>query len=292
MVCPEDRFNPHTHAGCDVSSLKGNPICFGFQSTHPRRVWLSYRVYLQSLIAFQSTHPRRVWRSIISEIEFKRKFQSTHPRRVWPCGVIASFDFTEVSIHTPTQGVTYSKKEYSCIWSFNPHTHAGCDSPREMLPFYLGVSIHTPTQGVTQSTPYSLSHFPKFQSTHPRRVWQVRAEIINRIGLFQSTHPRRVWLNEVSQKIDSEKVSIHTPTQGVTKASTVVSGASALVSIHTPTQGVTRDVPQFEEYIRVSIHTPTQGVTVNGNSFATFITVSIHTPTQGVTSLMAAWSWK
>ena len=58
----------------------------------------------------------------------------------------------EVSIHTPTQGVTgggflffLSRK------SFNPHTHAGCDYGWH-LDYSLTekVSIHTPTQGVTK----------------------------------------------------------------------------------------------------------------------------------------------
>ena len=54
------------------------------------------------------------------------------------------------------------------------------------------VSIHTPIQGVTKL----IKHFvgaDRFQSTHPYRVWLVRA-IIQRFQLmFQSTHPYRVW---------------------------------------------------------------------------------------------------
>ena len=57
------------------------------------------------------------------------------------------------------------------------------------------------------------------------------------------------------------KVSIHTPTQGVTNVD-YWSGSGNIVSIHTPTQGVTVD-PQMN-YLSpiVSIHTPTQGVTI------------------------------
>ena len=119
---------------------------------------------------FQSTHPRRVWLFIIKTgIEYE-KFQSTHPRRVWPrrtaccfwkkcfnphthagCDVCEwrCFVYACVSIHTPTQGVTFlsGTERYSSgfqsthprrVWlrlilvrlqllSFNPHTHAGCD---------------------------------------------------------------------------------------------------------------------------------------------------------------------
>ena len=57
--------------------------------------------------------------------------------------------YCRVSIHTPTQGVT---PECVFQWmtdvSFNPHTHAGCDNTYTWL-----------------------IHFWEFQSTHPRRVW-------------------------------------------------------------------------------------------------------------------------
>ena len=55
-----------------------------------------------------------------------------------------------VSIHTPTQGVTFL---YICNVfriCFNPHTHAGCDLIEVIQPRPLCVSIHTPTQGVTR----------------------------------------------------------------------------------------------------------------------------------------------
>ena len=54
-----------------------------------------------------------------------------------------------VSIHTPTQGVTFL---YICNVfriCFNPHTHAGCDITSIFYYPFVHVSIHTPTQGVT-----------------------------------------------------------------------------------------------------------------------------------------------
>ena len=55
-----------------------------------------------------------------------------------------------VSIHTPTQGVTRKipAKHHSCP-GFNPHTHAGCDFKATIVDTQIDVSIHTPTQGVT-----------------------------------------------------------------------------------------------------------------------------------------------
>ena len=98
--------------------------------------------------------------------------------------------------------------------SFNPHTHAGCDATMLIPSPQDRVSIHTPTQGVTLISLTSLAIL-KFQSTHPRRVWQQntrsvcycqcfnphthagcdvgRLRHISSIKSFQSTHPRRVW---------------------------------------------------------------------------------------------------
>ena len=79
---------------------------------------------------------------------------------------------TNVSIHTPTQGVTQNVAlRYRSCSSFNPHTHAGCDGKSGHVTIHqdgfnphthagcdtltagnnttTSVSIHTPTQGVT-----------------------------------------------------------------------------------------------------------------------------------------------
>ena len=56
-----------------------------------------------------------------------------------------------VSIHTPTQGVTpFIFAQVSDQECFNPHTHAGCDTPPASAKADSNVSIHTPTQGVTE----------------------------------------------------------------------------------------------------------------------------------------------
>ena len=60
--------------------------------------------------------------------------------------------------------------------------------------------------------------------------------------MFQSTHPRRVWQYD-DFEIRAIRVSIHTPTKGVT-ANGGKPVESQLVSIHTPTKGVTRELPR------------------------------------------------
>ena len=85
------------------------------------------------------------------------------------------------------------------VFCFNPHTHEGCDcstkgepqgirvsihtptkgvtSDSKIPPFCLRVSIHTPTKGVTQGTGH-VRFIYMFQSTHPRRVWLKRHNIM------------------------------------------------------------------------------------------------------------------
>ena len=124
--------------------------------------------------------------------------------------------------------------------------------------------------------------------------------------LFHSTHPRRVWRKYQKPLALSSRVSIHTPTKGVTQLTNFIV-KYGYVSIHTPTKGVTPLVFYISNSLLVSIHTPTKGVTqlskkvtfrflfqsthprrVWPSSFFCFSAnfwVSIHTPTKGVTCL-------
>ena len=166
-----------------------------------------------------------------------REFQSTHPRRVWLDLLTFSCDFCKVSIHTPTKGVTLCSVKCLLVRLFQS-TH-----PRRV---WLGTHIIYALQQRFQSTHprrvwlergESVTRMFKFQSTHPRRVWQYCDYQKDHQVMFQSTHPRRVWLSEVNlslvclsfnphthegcdmyfQDCDAnERVSIHTPTKGVT----------------------------------------------------------------------------
>ena len=163
-------FNPHTHEGCDSEQRKRCVPGDMFQSTHPRRVWLGCPCnYPQMTFVSIHTPTKGVTNQLLSQA-VSDVFQSTHPRRVWQkgaCHIRLSNSFNphthegcdaqkyviqhkiEVSIHTPTKGVTK-------LWT----------GDRENWE----VSIHTPTKGVT-SVKYMYEHEEQFQSTHPRRVW-------------------------------------------------------------------------------------------------------------------------
>ena len=99
---------------------------------------------------------------------------------------------------------------------FNPHSHEGSDA----IPSATGFSI------------------PAFQSTLPRREWQISQLSVIVVWRFQSTLPRREWRTERCRMDKGSEISIHTPTKGVTKLiykPLLISG----ISIHTPTKGVT-----------------------------------------------------
>ena len=163
-------FNPHTHAGCDQSTPYSLSHYSEFQSTHPRRVWLSNITNISNMEVSIHTPTQGVTRvddrtSMLLSVSIHTptqgvtnpavlwyrvlQFQSTHPRRVWRRNGFLSVRIWDVSIHTPTQGVTgFVVGNFSGIW----------------------VSIHTPTQGVTADSGFCC-FANRFQSTHPRRVW-------------------------------------------------------------------------------------------------------------------------
>ena len=125
---------------------------------------------------------------------------------VFPISVV----WHNVSIHTPTQGVTFHCKPFPGRRpSFNPHTHAGCDNIRDTFDAILQVSIHTPTQGVTIltilfSVPYKVSiHTP--------------TQGVTVLGRLFFPH---------------NKVSIHTPTQGVTAKTFACHASEKFQSTH------------------------------------------------------------
>ena len=121
-----------------------------------------------------------------------------------------------------------------------------------------------------------------FQSTHPRRVWQVLLSSSGGSSSFQSTHLRRVW-----------------------QIVLIVVRLRVLVSIHTPTKGVTQDFCDYYKYLKfqsthprrvwhaeamIYYHHPKfqsthpRRVWHAQGCIDTFSScVSIHTPTKGVT---------
>ena len=182
-----------------------------------------------------------------------------------PCFCIVR-SFHQISIHTPTQGVTLKIRKKDLHSTISIHTPTqGVTFVNFIIWFYHRISIHTPTQGVTNGQTHTDS-FPVFQSTLPHREWQFRMRAVVILEEFQSTLPHREWPQFHCSFLPSVSISIHTPTQGVTSRfcfrlrptlfqSTLPHrewlslqrhrNLLPLISIHTPTQGVTFPHPFF-----------------------------------------------
>ena len=230
---------------------------------------------------FQSTHLHEVWLQKWNVRLTLAKFQSTHLHEVWLFVSVRWYCSCEVSIHTPTWGVTFL---------------------REYEAWLRQVSIHTPTWGVTIEGKQYVDT-TVFQSTHLHEVWLLIVWTIRLIRCFNPHTYMRCDLRGRRQQGDRH-VSIHTPTWGVTGFSVRCQNQND-VSIHTPTWGVTNRVYLLTLTIKFqsthlhevwldmmhknSIHFKFQSTHLHevwlaeANKIAGVDTVSIHTPTWGVT---------
>ena len=165
------------------------------------------------------------------------------------------------------------------------------------------VSIHTPTWGVTRLSGSSGSLY-LFQSTHLHEVWHIVSHRHREFKRFQSTHLHEVWLSADKNNCTLVRVSIHTPTWGVTSVG-ILSIALWTVSIHTPTWGVTDTLNRTNIYHRKFQSTHLHEVWLMQQAweyekegfnphtymrcddgykyYGRYVNVSIHTPTWGVT---------
>ena len=127
----------------------------------------------------------------------------------------------QVSIHTPTKGVTLQPlRGLRTRRSFNPHTHEGCDLQH--------LRIRLP---------------PTCFNPHTHEGCDIRG-----IGYYPQV----------------ERFNPHTH-EGC-DGNILILKVKSKVSIHTPTKGVTFfGIPKCVTFV-VSIHTPTKGVTCSGSS--------------------------
>ena len=143
-----------------------------------------------------------------------------------------------VSIHTPIQGVTHKGSKTTAVWKFqSTHPYRVWRMVQLIIISKLCFNPHTHT-GCDIKSLMGIFKLLMFQSTHTYRVWHYSDCHINEIYKFQSTHPYRVWLSIRLSSESTKSVSIHTPIQGVTPFCNFLHYISR-VSIHTPIQGVT-----------------------------------------------------
>ena len=141
-------------------------------------------------------------------------FQSTHLHEVWHAMDKVNNYKLNVSIHTPTWGVTSTRGQYRGNRKFqSTHLHevwqqANCLTREHNVSIHTPtwgvtdcrrkeshscmVSIHTPTWGVT-SRNVTRSRRWRFQSTHLHEVWPGNTAWWQDAQRFQSTHLHEVW---------------------------------------------------------------------------------------------------
>ena len=166
--------------------------------------------------------------------------------------------------------------------SFNPHTHAGCDLLSILLRrSYVCFNPHTHAGCDLILIDLPLTWVRFNPHTHAG-CDLVLFLVIVRQCRFQSTHPRRVWQSLPQFRCTEMAVSIHTPTQGVTGFNRLACRPDE-VSIHTPTQGVTFWQRRISTTLSFQSTHPRR-VWLLRMQIYYLIYVSIHTPTQGVTN--------
>ena len=199
------------------------------------------------------TIPKSVYWSIM-------QFQSTHPYRVWP-KMLRQRDGLHTSFNPHTHTGCDFAFRYFChgLFGFNPHTHTGCDSPSLILSVWIPCfNPHTHTGcdlGYWSSCRYDWCFNPL-------------------------TH---TGCDRFLQYFIDRKSRFNPHTHTGCDQTPLLFGIAQKVSIHTPIQGVTWVTGLPADMIDVSIHTPIQGVTLPFGTFAMVSSVSIHTPIQGVT---------
>ena len=123
---------------------------------------------------------------------------------------------SRVSIHTPTKGVTWCQlcRDWLCYVSIHTPTK-GVTFNSRYAELDVRVSIHTPTKGVTPR-PHEIRQVPKGFNPHTHEGCD---RVLTPIGSHRNcfnphTHEGCDSLLPLSKQQD--KVSIHTPTKGVT----------------------------------------------------------------------------
>ena len=187
----------------------------------------------------------------------------------------------QVSIHTPTWGVTLYQVNIGSASSVSIHTPTwGVTLYQVNIGSASSVSIHTPTWGVTLYQ-VNIGGASSFQSTHLHEVWQHQS---GRGSTTTSFNPHTYMRCDCRQDLANSfgDVSIHTPTWGVTwffeillwqtvsfnphtymRCDSPFRGHFALWERFNPHTYMRCDVDVLVELSKdsVSIHTPTWGVT-------------------------------
>ena len=216
-------FNPHSHAGSDIDLLS----------------------YVNRKIGFQSTLPRREWRKTFSPVH----------------------EYIEISIHTPTQGVTTNTHFFQLRFAAFQSTLPRREWQRAFWLWYY-------SRGFQSTLPRREWHWKHcqlvwivwFQSTLPRREWLPPRKQEKIRAQFQSTLPRREWL--VCRKIRWRRGNDFNPHSHAGSDIIYCSSYNNPYDFnpHSHAGSDISEYPSLQTEL-ISIHTPTQGVTPKNNIF-------------------------
>ena len=165
-------FNPHSREGSDRAHIYVFPTEYLFQSTLPRREWLSSYIKTFQSVAISIHTPAKGVTSLFGSATFRIFYFNPHSREgsapLFPVNVLPP---SSISIHTPAKGVTHQLAIRFLICQFQstlPRREWQCS--------------------------WTNSHFwSRFQSTLPRREWLSVFFSFSTSVRFQSTLPRREW---------------------------------------------------------------------------------------------------
>ncbi len=152
--------------------------------------------------------------------------------------ISTSYYVSRISIHTPTQGVTPpAVLKTDDLKDFNPHSHAGSDliiARRASIKSDFNPHSHAGSDLLRlESAMYRYNFNP-----HSHAGSDLNGNHLQSTMYYFNPHSHAGSDYAFLQKGTGQKISIHTPTQGVT-SKIVDLQLGVGISIHTPTQGVT-----------------------------------------------------
>ena len=171
-------------------------------------------------------------RSDCSFIFRRSLFQSTHPRRVRRRALITCIT----------------------IRNFNPHTREGCDAVvMEGDHITSTISIHTPAKGATRRMGLDSVRYPRFQSTHPRRVRP--ASLGSQAATCYFNPHTREGCDSICENIPFHSLNFNPHTREGCDQRKCRKYRRGPISIHTPAKGATRKSRNSETLENFNPHT-------------------------------------
>ena len=211
-------FNPRSREGSDIRSGRGGQAVAHF-NPRSREGSDAYSSAFWRVIT--NFNPRSREGSDNSSSHSCRQIKNFNPRsREGSDGDQAVFTpVSVISIHAPVKGATRHAGRRCCRTGyFNPRSREGSDGYMTGITQNVGISIHAPAKGATARTGKDFFRYgyfnPRSREGSDRLIFRLK-EIIQE---FQSTLPRRERLKTVYLDRWCNRISIHAPAKGATRA--------------------------------------------------------------------------